>query len=236
MALIDGLSAIGDAIREKTGGTDLIPFLDMPEAIRSISGGSTPQPENVPNPLKYATQLDTVYMGAAFPENYELTLNVPYVKSLGNAFNGARNIKKLTLIGNTAENLVSFNRAFRSCLSIEIIDLTEFNAKPSTIDMASYSNSALREILGEIDFSECTNMNSAFQGCTNLEKITPKANSIKISIGFPSSSKLSATSIQSIIDGLATVETAQTLTLPKKFLNEDAYHNYNEHFLLITTK
>ncbi len=41
MALIDGLSAIGDAIREKTGRTDLIPFLDMPEAIRNIGGGGT---------------------------------------------------------------------------------------------------------------------------------------------------------------------------------------------------
>lgn len=41
MALIDGLSAIGDAIREKTGRTDLIPFLDMPEAIRNIGGGET---------------------------------------------------------------------------------------------------------------------------------------------------------------------------------------------------
>lgn len=41
MALTDKLSAIGDAIREKTGKTDLIPLDDMPAEIRSIkSGGS----------------------------------------------------------------------------------------------------------------------------------------------------------------------------------------------------
>ncbi len=41
MALIDRLTAIGNAIREKTGTTDLIPLADMPSAIASISGGGT---------------------------------------------------------------------------------------------------------------------------------------------------------------------------------------------------
>jgi hypothetical protein len=42
MALTDGLKAIGDAIREKNGTTDLIPFVDMPQAILDIvSGGGT---------------------------------------------------------------------------------------------------------------------------------------------------------------------------------------------------
>jgi hypothetical protein len=36
MALIDKLSAIGDAIREKNGTTDLIPLGDMPAAIQAI--------------------------------------------------------------------------------------------------------------------------------------------------------------------------------------------------------
>ena len=41
MALIDKLNAIGDAIREKNGTTDLIPLADMPQAILDIvSGGS----------------------------------------------------------------------------------------------------------------------------------------------------------------------------------------------------
>ena len=39
MALIDGLSNIGDAIREKTGTSDLIPFKDMPQAILDIVSG-----------------------------------------------------------------------------------------------------------------------------------------------------------------------------------------------------
>lgn len=44
MALIDKLSAIGDAIREKNGTTDLIPLGDMPAAIQAIqTGGDIPE-------------------------------------------------------------------------------------------------------------------------------------------------------------------------------------------------
>ena len=39
MALINKLSAIGDAIREKTGKKDLLTLDQMPEEIRGISGG-----------------------------------------------------------------------------------------------------------------------------------------------------------------------------------------------------
>ena len=39
MALTDKLSAIGTAIREKTGGSELLTLDAMPGAIRSISGG-----------------------------------------------------------------------------------------------------------------------------------------------------------------------------------------------------
>ena len=41
------LTAIGDAIREKTGGSDLLNPLDMPEAIAAIEtgGGSADLPE-----------------------------------------------------------------------------------------------------------------------------------------------------------------------------------------------
>ena len=39
MALTDKLTAIGDAIREKTGKIDLIPLEQMPVEIANIKGG-----------------------------------------------------------------------------------------------------------------------------------------------------------------------------------------------------
>lgn len=44
MALTDKLVAIGDAIREKKGTSDLIPLADMPQAIRDIVSGGTIEP------------------------------------------------------------------------------------------------------------------------------------------------------------------------------------------------
>jgi len=48
MGLIDKLNAIGDAIREMNGTTELIPLADMPQAIRDIkSGGSRAELEYI---------------------------------------------------------------------------------------------------------------------------------------------------------------------------------------------
>ena len=42
MALTDQLTAIGNAIRAKTGGSALIPLNDMPTEIANIPGGNLP--------------------------------------------------------------------------------------------------------------------------------------------------------------------------------------------------
>lgn len=69
--------------------------------------------------------------------------------------------------------------------------------------------------IGEMDISNATVVNSMFNYCNNLERVSFVKGCIKISIGFAHSSKLDDVSIQSIIDGLAdlTGKTAQTLTL-----------------------
>lgn len=56
-------------------------------------------------------------------------------------------------------------------------------------------------------------MANMFLGCSSLVNVGFVAETIKESISFAQSPLLSAESIQSIIDGLAIVETAQTLTL-----------------------
>jgi hypothetical protein len=220
MALIDGLYAIGDAIREKTGGTDLIPFLDMPEAIRSISGGGTPQPESVPNPLEYVIDMSNAFKGVTFPTGYELSIDIPFVTILNGLCWNTTGLKKLTLKGNTSGQVVSFSMLCLNSVNLEIVDLTEYTAKVSNFNNAFGNAKLLKEILGELDFSECTTASAPFSVCTSLEKVSFKANTISLSISFAQSTKLSATSIQSIIDGLATVETAQTVTLPKNLSAE----------------
>ena len=69
--------------------------------------------------------------------------------------------------------------------------------------------------IGEMEIPRVTTTNTAFNGCTALERISFVPNCINVSIGFPSSNLLDDASIQSIIDGLAdlTDKTTQTLTL-----------------------
>lgn len=188
------------------------------DKISEISGGSGD------NPLEYVNSLYESYYGVTFPNDYELTLNVPNITSLNSAFYNAKGIKKITIKGNTAGNNVVFNRAFRSCASVETIDLTEFNVIFATdLTMMCAYNTNLKYILGELDFSNVTGgLNNAFEGANNLVTITPKANSIKISLKFAYNNKLSDASIQSIIDGLADLSglTSQTLTVHQDVRNK----------------
>ena len=76
-----------------------------------------------------------------------------------------------------------------------------------------FYDSAIKEIELPFDFSNVkSGYSSAFQKASALVEVRFVTGTIKVTILF-SSALLSAESIQSIIDGLATVETAQTLTL-----------------------
>ena len=174
-----------------------------------VGGGETVQ-----NPLEYATYTSMLFNTATFPDNYELTLNLPNVVDINNCIRDATGIKKITIKGNTSNSLVNFNYAFSSP-SIEIVDLTEFNANISDIRYCFYNSKALKEIKGVLNLANATKEIGlyTFSNCNSLEEIRFAEETIKTSTRFNVSANLSAESIQSIIDGLATVETAQTLTL-----------------------
>lgn len=167
---------------------------------------------NAPNPLEYATYTTSMFKNAIFPENYELTLNLPNVTIIGTMFQNAKNIVKATIKGNTNENILDCASAFAGT-SLVTIDLTEFCMKVKNAHNLFGNSMVLQEIKGIIDLTESTANTSIAYTCFELKEIRFKANSIKLSISFSHSSKLSAESVQSIIDGLAIVETAQTLTL-----------------------
>ena len=165
---------------------------------------------SVQNPLEYAATVS--YRDVVFPVNYELVVNAPILNSLYYMFYMTTGIKKITIKGNKNGNVIEFNTGFRGCSDVEIIDLTKFIAKIGNANYAFGNCRKLHTIDGVLDFTECTNANNVFQNCNALEEVRVKANSLKRSINFSTSPLLSANSIQSIIDGLATVETAQTIT------------------------
>jgi hypothetical protein len=214
MALINELNEIGNAIREKTGGTELIPLKEMASAIRGISGGS------VQNPYMYVTSLYEHFSNAVFSDGYELTIDAPNVTSLYSVFARAKGITKVTLKGNKSGNALSCQNSFMYT-SITEVDISEFNFKPTTTQNLFNNNTVIQKIIGEIDMSSCTKTSNMFGSAPNFTDIRFKAETIVISISFAYCPQLSSESVQSIIDGLATVETAQTLTLHSSIVVSD---------------
>ena len=115
MALINTLNDIGNAIREKTGGTELIPLKEMASAIKNIAGGQ--------NPFEYATSFQSMFYNSVFPEGYELEIYAPNVTDLGSMLWRAEGIKKLTLNGNSNGSSVNAEQIIRECLSIVEVDV-----------------------------------------------------------------------------------------------------------------
>lgn len=189
MALIDKLTAIGNAIREKTGTTDLIPLANMPQAILNIESG-----------------------GGASEGNYAEVFNGLYNASLMNS-----NIARIDFY--IANPFTSHNGFLRNTKNLTYIK--GVNTSSSKDIRLMFSGSAIETIEEPLDISQVTQTLNAF-ACDNLTEIRFVSGTIKISINFSRCSKLSAQSIQSIIDGLATVTTAQTLTLNKAITLTDA--------------
>lgn len=79
----------------------------------------------------------------------------------------------------------------------------------SLIDVGTLDFSGLPQTDGSVRTSNC------FYNCKSLEKIKVVPQSIKVPLSFAWSSSLSTESVQSIIDGLSTVTTAQTITFNK---------------------
>lgn len=160
----------------------------------------------------YATSLYEHFRNAVFSDGCELTLDIPNVTSLYNTFYGAKGITKVTLKGNVSGIALNCQNTF-SATAVTEVDFSEFNLKPTSMQNFCLNSKQLVVLNGVIDMSSCTKVSSAFASCTALEEVRFAKETIKLSISFAQSSMLSAESVQSIIDGLATVETEQTLTL-----------------------
>ena len=214
MALISKLTAIADAIRSKTETTDLLTLDEMPSAIEGIqSGGSD--------------FYDTFWNG--FQQNGALT-------DYSYAFNA---------VGWTDDTLkpkyiikpLKATNMFSSGCRITVVNDEKFDFSECTSgNNLFYLNTKIQEV--NIDISKITNFTSAFYYCSILKNVTLRninsecsflnafylcgslvnfnmTGTIGKSISFANSGGLSDSSIQNIIDGLATVETAQTLTFHK---------------------
>ena len=109
----------------------------------------------------------------------------------------------------------NFDYFCQNCTNLKFID-SLYTAESTSFIMMVSGCVNLIAIYSPLDFSKTSsagNLNSVFKVCESLVTVSFVEGSIPFSLSFAQSPLLSDESIQSIINGLATVETARTLTL-----------------------
>ena len=221
MALIDKLSAIGNAIREKSGTTELIPLADMPQAILDLSGdGGTNVFWNAyqdnGNRVDYSTAFGGVgWNNDIFKPRYNMQPTNAYMMFRNTAIEG----DLVEILGNLGITL-SFSKATNTTYAfngakritrIGVFDLT--GSTTTTKGDNTFMNCTSLVRIEKIVVNEDTNYGTNFiRNCTALEYVGFEG-VIANSLAIKESPKLNADCINGIIDHLATVTTAQTLTL-----------------------
>lgn len=212
------LTIVADAIRSKGGTTEKLEFPQgMKQAVEAISSGGG---GGLPMWLPYMKSLQNAFQNVTFPSGTELDITLAtevdmHDDGMNSAFAYTLGVKRIKLSCANKDKGVSFITAFMSSRGdVEVIDLTDFTKVFTKATQVFYGCTKLVSILGDLDFSKCVDwaMGNAFTQLPKLENVRFKTETIKYSISFAHSPLLSDESIQSIIDGLATVETAQTLT------------------------
>lgn len=162
----------------------------------------------------------------------DLKLNV--CTNINSAFYNCTNLKTIGVL--SIPKVPKFNQPFYNCKVLESIE--QFNVSSAlnldslfaqsnnlkSIDFVNstskvtnfsslFSKKTMLETVKGLDLSSATNVSNMFLGCSNLKNVTFVENSIKISFNLGDSPLLTDESIQSLINGLATVTSQQTLTL-----------------------
>lgn len=137
------------------------------------------------------------------------------VTSFSYLFNANSNLESLNLAGVSTQNVTNMQSMFQNCSSLTSLDVSGFGTQNVTSMYYMFNGCAgLTSInLGDkFDASKVSNVTNMFQSCNSLETITGNIKNLSISLSL-SSCPLDHDSALRIINGLATVTTAQTLTL-----------------------
>lgn len=178
---------------------------------------------NLPNTTTLNNAFST-WSAEPIPIVEDLTVNAPNIdvssnNCLAQMFTNNYGVKKVVL--NLPDGCQSMQSTFAGTKNLEDVVLN-FSTKTNVVFNTTFQNSGVKKIIGVLDFSSATNTTSMFWGCNKLEEVTFEPNTLSASISLNSSGNLTSESVQSIIDGLATVGTAQTLTLAKAIVLTDA--------------
>lgn len=144
MALTNKLSAIGNAIREKTGGTELLTLDQMPAEIANIqSGGGEVEPIVLSDNCNYAC---FGAIASAYIDKFGNTISTFNITNSDYMFDNYT-LKKIpfALNYNNNNNFKSMNNLFYEAINLEEIPIMN-NVYPGGLDNFFYSCKRLRNL------------------------------------------------------------------------------------------
>ena len=152
MALINKLSAIGDAIREKTGKEDLLTLEQMPEEIRGISGGGGEEIE----PIVLSGDCSYACAGSLsgeFIKLYGNKISTNSIYNMSGMFKNNKTVVNIPFIINTSSSWLSCESMFEYATCLK--------KAPKIKGTHSLQTS---------NYSEDIRMNKMFSNCYSLQE------------------------------------------------------------------
>lgn len=220
--LTEGVQALKNGYGQGGGGgtEEIENIIDESGVLESTDGTATEKVEQLIDKAQF--------------ENILYEQSKSWSNQFASLFNNNQDIKKIPRLN--FQNASTMQTCFNACVNLESVDYY-INSSKCTNFTSLFTNCTKLKYIKGVDTSKATRMGgfingsgvetidslidmsnvqsthmNAFTTANNLVNVSFVAESIKYSLGF-GSAVLSDESIQSIIDGLATVETAQTLTL-----------------------
>ena len=187
----ESLTAIADAIRKKTGKTDMMTVSQMKDEIESIeAGGGAVKFKDLRYFYYYGARidelppqmLDTSECTNMYDMFYQCTIteapdlsgfNTSKVTNMESMFQACHKLLELDVSNFNTCNVKNMNNMFAFCRSLNTLDLSGFNTSNVTIMRSMFSScSSLKTLdLSNFDTNKVTSMYAFIGKCTNLKDI-----------------------------------------------------------------
>lgn len=193
MALTDKLTAIGDAIRSKTGGSDLLTLDEMPQEIQSIQTGGGGETDTA--------LADSIIDGTVATYSSDAVTSIQQYRFSYSRLTSASfpNVTSVAL------------SAFYNCSSLQSVNLPKATCVGSTFYSSSSSAFYYCYSLVDISIPLVNNLGTqCFYGCSSLQRIDlPSVEGIGLNV-FRSCSKLDTVILRN--DAVVTLSNISSFT------------------------
>ena len=147
-----------------------------------------------------------------------LGIDTRRVTNMYGMFSNCSSLTSLDVSGINTQNVINMQSMFQGCSPLTSLDMSGFNTQNVTNMQNMFlgcSSLTFINLGDKFDASKVSSVTYMFRSCPSLKTITGCIKNLRISLNL-SSCPLDHDSALRIINGLATVTTAQTLTLSSK--------------------